>query len=100
MENTINTPKSDTTKKSKAKHNSKELFNLLHTKPMSRRMAATLIGFPDQTYMVTNQIYQWLNQGRACVIGVIKCSRSGRMVQSISTNPINFPKSDQLSLFE
>ena len=65
----------------------KDLFEALFNKPLSRRMAATEIGFTDQTYMVTQFIYDWIKQGKAQVIGVIRCSRSGRLVESISTNP-------------
>lgn len=77
-----------------------KLFNALLNKPLSRRMVATEIGYPDQTYMVTQIIYDWLEAGRAQVIGKIKCERSGRMVEAISTNPNLFKKqSNQLNLF-
>jgi hypothetical protein len=77
----------------------KELFKLLYKKTLSRRMAATELGFTDQTYMVTPFILDWIKQGKAAVIGVIKCNRSGRIVQAITTNPDLFPKSNQLELF-
>jgi hypothetical protein len=79
----------------------KELYNLLYKKPLSRRMVATELGFTDQTYMVTQFIYDWIKQGKAMVIGVIKCSRSGRKVEAITTNPELFPKSNdnQLKMF-
>lgn len=79
----------------------KELYNLLYKKPLSRRMVATELGFTDQTYMVTQFIYDWIKQGKAMVIGNIKCSRSGRFVEAITTNPELFPKSNnnQLKMF-
>ena len=77
----------------------KELFKLLKTKTLSRRMAATELGFTDQTYMVTPYVLSWIKQGKAMVIGTIKCSRSGRFVEAITTNPDLFPKSNQLKLF-
>ena len=77
----------------------KELFEILHNRPLSRRMAATELGFDDQTYMVTPFVLGWIKQGKAAVIGVIKCSRSGRLVEAVTTNPKLFPKSNQLKLF-
>jgi hypothetical protein len=79
----------------------KELYDLLYKKPLSRRMVATELGYTDQTYMVTQFIYDWIKQGKAMVIGVIKCNRSGRIVEAVTTNPELFPKSNnnQLTLF-
>ncbi|MEN2282220.1 hypothetical protein AAGF08_08780 [Algoriphagus sp. SE2] len=79
----------------------KKLFDILYKKPLSRRMAATQLGFPDQTYMVTQFVYDWIKQGKAQVIGAIKCSRSGRFVGAISTNPELFKvkNNSQLTLF-
>ena len=79
----------------------KELYNLLYKKPLSRRMVATELGYIDQTYMVTQYISDWIKQGKAMVIGGIKCSRSGRIVEAISTNPELFPTSNnnQLKMF-
>ena len=74
----------------------KELYSLLYKKPLSRRMVATELGFTDQTYMVTQCISDWIKQGKAMVIGSIKCSRSGRFVEAVTTNPKLFPKSNQL----
>lgn len=80
----------------------KALYSALFKRPMSRRMAATEIGFPDQTYMVTQAVNDWIKQGKAQVVGAIKCSRSGRLVEAITTNPELFrPTHDnQLRLFE
>ncbi|MDB4104813.1 hypothetical protein N9545_04740 [Salibacteraceae bacterium] len=78
----------------------KQLFKTLNEQPLSRRMAATQLGFPDQTYMVTQFIYDWIKQGKAQVIGDIKCDRSGRIVEAITTNPELLNKSNQLNLFE
>jgi hypothetical protein len=79
----------------------KELYDLLYKKPLSRRMVATELGYTDQTYMVTQFIYDWIKQGKAMVIGGIKCSRSGRIVEAVTTNPELFPKSNnnQLTMF-
>ena len=78
----------------------KELYDILYKKSISRRMAATELGFDDQTYMVTPYILNWIKQGKAAVVGSIKCSRSGRLVEAVTTNPELFPKSNQISLFE
>jgi hypothetical protein len=83
------------TKKSYAK----ELYAILYNEPLSRRMAATQLGFDDQTYMVTQFIYDWIKEGNATVVGLIKCRRSKRFVQAITTNPDLFPESNQLRLF-
>jgi hypothetical protein len=79
---------------------SKKLYQLLK-EPMSRRMAATSLGFPDQTYMVTQMISDWIKLGRAQVIGVIKCRRSQRMVEMVTTDEQLFEEkeSKQLHLF-
>ena len=79
----------------------KELYDLLYNKPLSRRLVATELGYTDQTYMVTQFIYDWIKQGKAMVIGGIKCSRSGRIVEAVTTNPELFPKSNnnQLTMF-
>jgi len=81
------------------KEYAKKLYKALYNEPLSRRMAATKTGFIDQTYMVTQFVYDWIKQGKAQVIGVIKCSRSGRNVESITTNPDLFQKSNQLKMF-
>ena len=78
---------------------SKQLFDLLHDLPMSRRMSATELGFPDQTYMVTQNVIDWLKNGKAVVVWKNKCTRSGRIVEFTSTNPMFFPISIQLNLF-
>jgi hypothetical protein len=100
MANTNNNPSDKRQSKDTKRDDAKRLFNTLYSQPLSRRMAATQLGFPDQTYMVTQIIYDWLRQGRAQVIGAIKCNRSGRMVEAITTNPDLFNKSNQLNLFE
>ena len=90
MENQNNNPSKYT-----RKGYTKELFELLQIKSLSRRMAATELGFYDQTYMVTPYVLGWKRQGKAMVIGLIKCSRSGRFVEAITTNPNLFPKPNQ-----
>jgi len=79
-----------------------QLFKVLFNEPQSRRMAATKIGFTDQTYMVTPFIYKWIKQGKAQVIGKIKCKRSKRIVEKVTTNPELFisNSTNQLNLFE
>ena len=64
-------------------------------------MAATIIGFPHQTYMVTQLIYDWIEAGKAQVVGRIKCSCSSKFVEAVTTNPEYFiAKNDnQLKLF-
>ena len=81
------------------KEYAKRLFDILNKKPISRRMAATELGYADQTYMVTQLISDWLKANKAAVFGQIKCSRSRRWVEAITTNPDLFPKSNQLKLF-
>ena len=82
--------------KNKKKEDTKRLYEALMN-PQSRRMAATNIGYEDLTYMVTQRIYDWIKQGKAAVIGRIKCARSNRWVQSVTTNPALFPIDPQLS---
>lgn len=78
-------------RKGNKKGYTKELYKLLYHKTLSRRMAATELGFVDQTYMVTPFILGWIKKGQAAVAGRIRCSRSGRMVEAITTNPDLFP---------
>jgi hypothetical protein len=51
--------------------------------------------------MVTQYIYDWIKEEKAQVIGLIKCSRSGRWVQKVTTNPELFISINvnQLNLF-
>lgn len=85
--------------KNKQNNHVKQLYKVLFNSSLSRRMAATEIGFTDQTYMVTQKISDWIKQDKAAVIGRIKCSRSGRFVERVTTNPDLFPKSNQLKMF-
>ena len=80
----------------------RQLYKTLFQKPMSRRMAVTELGKPDQTYTITNQVNEWLKNGRAQIIKIAKCERSGRFVEFITTNPelFVFPKTNQFDLFE
>ena len=98
MKNHKNTPKIIHLQDTK-KGYTKELFEILFDKPKSRRMAATELGFDDQTYMVTPFVLDWIKQGKAAVIGVIKCSRSGRLVEAVTTNPSLFPQTNQYKMF-
>ncbi len=78
------------------------LYKLFFVKTMSRRMAVTELGKPDQTYSITNQVNKWLRDGRAQIVEIAKCERSGKFVEFITTNPELFvyPETNQLDLFE
>ena len=76
----------------------KKLFSLLKIEPSSRRMAVTLLGFPDQTYLITNQIFEWLINGKAQIVGKFKCKRSGRLVQFITTDENLFSEDTQFKI--
>ncbi|MRI02099.1 hypothetical protein GH721_16260 [Kriegella sp. EG-1] len=82
----LNSSSGDERGKNTKKEYAKKLYSLLHKEPMSRRMAATQLGFADQTYMVTQIIFDWIKEGRAEVVGSIKCKRSNRFVEAITTN--------------
>lgn len=75
-----------------------QLFEALYNKPISRRMAATNIGYADQTYMVTQFIFDWIKAKKAEVVGTIKCERSLRYVQAVTTNPNLFNRIDDNQL--
>lgn len=79
----------------------KQLFQILHKVPISRRMAATYLGYTDQTYMVTQLINDWLKSGRAEIVGSVKCERSFRLVEAVTTNSDFFikKKTNQLKMF-
>lgn len=77
------------------KSDAERLFDTLYSKPISRRMAATGLGYLDQTYMVTQLINDWIKEGKAQVTGKVRCTRSRRYVQGVTTNPQNFTKSVQ-----
>lgn len=74
------------------------LLEILYIKPMSRRMAATELGYTDQTYMVTQNILDLIAQGRAAIVGSIKCTRSNEFVQAVTSDPELFPKSNQCKM--
>lgn len=96
--NQKNSPDNKRRSKDTKKNITKSLFQVLKT-PMSRRMAVTELGYPDLTYLVTQEVNDFIRQGRAECIGVIKCTRSGRFVQKITTNPKYFKRSNQPDLF-
>ena len=99
--NSQRTSDSKTIKGSK-KDYAKKLFEVLSNEPISRRMAATKIGFIDQTFMVTQLIYDWIKNGKAQVVCSVKCSRSGRFVEGITTDQEKFisPITNQLNIFD
>lgn len=65
----------------------KALYKALFQAPISRRMACYLVGKDDRTYCVTNQILKFIESGKAQVVGKIRCRRSGRLVEAVTTNP-------------
>ena len=72
----------------------RKVYDIFYKKTVSRRMAVTEAGKPDQTYSITNQVNQWLVEGRAQVVKIAKCERSGEFVEFITTNPDNFIEPD------
>lgn len=68
----------------------KQLFQILYKRPISRRMSATELGYTDMTFMVTQIIYDWIKSGKAQVVGRIRCTRSERFVEAVTTNPKYF----------
>ena len=95
MDNPLHNPQqsfgNENSKDTKEKR-AKRLQKILFKKPISRRMAATLLGYPDQTYMVTQNVSDWIKNGHAQVVGHIKCERSKRFVEAVTTNPEYFRK--------
>ena len=67
-----------------------QLFKILYRRPISRRMSATELGYIDQTFMVTQTIYDWIKSGKAQVVGRIRCTRSEKFVEAVTTNPKYF----------
>jgi hypothetical protein len=102
MKKTSKSPLHKRQSKGTKKDFANKLFKVLYNEPMSRRMAITKLGFADQTYMVTQLIYDWIKQGKAQVIGKIKCQRSGLKVEKVTTNPELFisKNTNLLNLFE
>jgi hypothetical protein len=94
MKNHSTTPRNKVERLNKCtkKDDAQRLFDILFQKPISRRMAATLLGYEDQTFMVTQSIYDWIEEGKVQVIGLIKCERSGQFVQGVTNNPKYFTK--------
>ena len=102
MKKTSKSPLHKRQSKGTKKDFANKLFKVLYNEPMSRRMAITKLGFADQTYMVTQLIYDSIKQGKAQVIGKIKCQRSGLKVEKVTTNPELFisKNTNLLNLFE
>ena len=76
----------------------KQLYKILYKRPMSRRMAATELGYTDQTFMVTQNVIDMIENGRAQVVGRIRCERSQRFVEAVTTNPEYFRSRNDNSL--
>lgn len=72
----------------------KQLRKILFAKPITRRMAATALGYPNQTYMVTQPIFDLIKSGQAQVVGRMRCEQSTHMVEAVTTNPKYFRKKD------
>src|SRR5690554_2426275 len=72
----------------------KQLCKILFARPITRRMAATALGYPDQTFMVTQPIFDLIKSGQVQVVGKMKCERSPRIVEAITSNPEYFRKKD------
>ncbi len=100
MENQNNKPSKRQIKDTENNFNN-DLYELLYKQTLSRRTAVTLLGYPDQSFKITQIVIDWIKEGKAMVIGRVKCSRSGRLVGGITTNPSLFPKdnTNQLKLF-
>ncbi|WP_310991942.1 hypothetical protein [Aequorivita marina] len=92
------------TKRSKDKkiQDAKQLYKILYKKPISRRMAATYLGYPDMTFMVTQDVIDMIESGTAQVVGQIRCTRSKRLVEAVTTNPKYFKSrfNNKLQTFE
>jgi hypothetical protein len=88
--------------KNTKKNETQRLFDILNDKPITRRMAATLLGYPDQTFMVTQRVFDWKEEGKLQITGKLKCQRSKYYAEGITTNPKYFttPSTNQLNLFE
>lgn len=72
----------------------KQLLKVLFEKPISRRMAAFLLGKGDKTYCVTQYVHDFIESGHIQVVGKIRCKRSDRFVEAITSNPKYFRKKD------
>lgn len=102
MENNSYNPNHKRQDKDTNKPTAKQLVDVLYEKPISRRMAATLLGFPDQTYMVTQDVKDLIKAGHIQAVKKVKCERSGKFVQGITSNPEFFITvvNNQLNLFD
>lgn len=72
----------------------KQLRKILFERPITRRMAATALGYPNQTYMVTQPIFDMIESGQAQVVGKMRCEQSTHIVEAVTTNPEYFRKKD------
>lgn len=98
-ENHRNSPSGNNRGKGKKRNIEKEVYELLKIEPLSRRTAATRLGFTDQTYMVTQAVKNLVKNGRAEIVGIIRCERSGRKVEAVSTDANLFQSRKQLNIF-
>ena len=101
MVNTNNNPLQIRQRKDK-QNQSKKIVDLLFEKLLSRRELATQLGYPDMSFMVTQDVFDLIELGRVQVVGTIKCSRSNEFVQGLTSNPNLFiaETTNQLNLFE
>jgi hypothetical protein len=101
MENTNNSPLQNSQGKDKQKRK-KKIIELLFIKILSRRELATELGYPDMSFMVTQDVLELIESGMVQVVGKIKCSRSTEFVQGLTSNPELFiaDNTNQLNLFK
>ena len=80
----------------------KKVHEALHVPPISRRQLATKLGYPDQTFMVTQAVYDLIRLGKVQNIGKIRCSRTNVLVEGITSDQTYFKSENdyQLNLFE
>ena|SRR5690554_6076519 len=72
----------------------KQLCKILFARPITRRMAATQMGYPDQTFMVTQLMFDLIKDGKAQVVGQMRCERSTKIAEAVTSNPEYFRKKD------
>lgn len=72
----------------------KQLCKILFERPITRRMAATQMGYPDQTFMVTQLMFDLIKSGKVQVVGQMRCERSTKIAEAVTSNPEYFRKKD------
>jgi hypothetical protein len=84
-----------------SKKDAEILFKALYLKPISRRMAATKIGYPDQTFMVTQLIIRLVKNRKGASNRKNKMYPFRTFCSRVTTNPDLFisHNTNQLNLF-